>query len=119
MLGRRLDVKDWNTMRWKGFVVGFSCGFTLFVVANIYSYSQAIPPCCDFSTSFGVPFELGTVGGYVGQTNLSWFGIVVNTSIALCSSILLGMVFAKQSPPILKVIERGAMALGAWHRTRL
>lgn len=77
-------------VRSKMFTTGFLCGIALFIAINVYSYSQANPPCCDFSAPFGVPFELGHYGGFVSSTHLRWSGVVANMFVAVCASYICG-----------------------------
>jgi hypothetical protein len=77
-------------MRLNVFTLSFLCCVGLFISANIYSYHQAVPPCCDASISFGVPFELGRVGGYVGGTSIRMSGLIADALIAICGSLILG-----------------------------
>ena len=72
------------------FAIRFSCGIALFIALNAYSYSQAVPPCCDMSASFGVPFTAGGYGGFITSTYMFWDGVVANTLAALAGSYILG-----------------------------
>ena len=81
-------------MRLKVFVIGFLCSIVLFIALNIYSYSQANPPCCDITTPFGIPFQLGLKGGLAGlYINLS--GLLANMWTILLIGYLLGKIGEK------------------------
>jgi hypothetical protein len=82
-------------MHSKIFVISFLCGIALFIAINIYSYSQANPPCCDFSVSFGFPFELGNYGGFVGGPHIRWSGVIADIFVALATSYILGWIVDK------------------------
>jgi hypothetical protein len=43
----------------------------------------------DFSVSFGVPFESGRIGGFVGVTSIRWTGLLANALIAFSASLIL------------------------------
>jgi hypothetical protein len=77
-------------IRSKAFSIGFLCGLALFAAANIYSYLQVVPPCCDFFGPFGVPLEIGGYGGFAGQTYILWSGVLANALIAVFVSVVLG-----------------------------
>jgi hypothetical protein len=71
------------------------CGVSVFVAVNVYDYWRTKPPCCDFSSQFGVPFPLGITGGYVGATNIHWGGLLADAFIAGATSILLAFMVEK------------------------
>jgi hypothetical protein len=77
------------------FAIGFLCGIALFIALNVYSYSQAIPPCCDLSASFGIPFTAGSYGGFVTATYILWSGVIADMFVALAASYVLGWVVEK------------------------
>lgn len=77
------------------FAVGFLCGIAIFIGLNVYSYSQANPPCCDLSASFGIPFPAGQYGGFVTATYILWGGVIANMFVALAGSYILGWVVEK------------------------
>ena len=77
-------------MRSKAFLMSLVFGDALCVAANIYSYIQVVPPCCDFFGPFGVPFEMGGYGGFAGQTYVLWRGVLANAAVALLVGITLG-----------------------------
>ena len=77
-------------MNSKAFLFGFFFGMALFVTVNVYSYLQVVPPCCDFFGPFGMPFEMGGYGGFAGQTYILWQGMLLNASVAMFVSIILG-----------------------------
>lgn len=72
------------------FAIGFLCGIALFIALNVYSYSQAIPPCCDMSASFGIPFTAGGHGGFITSTHIFWDGVVANMLAASAGSYISG-----------------------------
>ena len=86
-------------------------GVVLFVGANLYSYNMAEPPCCDFYASFGFPLPLGTVGGFAGNGGVLWSGLIADTLIGVCTSLVSGWVFAKSLPAITNLFRRTAR----WH----
>jgi len=98
------------------FTSGFLVGLAFFVGANIYSYSRAIPPCCDLGIGFGVPFRLGTYGGYVGGTSLLLAGLITDTLISIGAGLVFGWVFANSLPTILGGVQD---ALRWYLRSRL
>jgi hypothetical protein len=77
------------------FAIGFLCGIALFIALNVYSYTQAIPPCCDLSASFGIPFTAWSHGGFVGATNILLSGVMADMAVALAASYVLGWVAEK------------------------
>ncbi len=79
----------------KIFAIDFLCGIAIFIALNVYSYSQAIPPCCDFSASFGIPFKAGSYGGFFAATYILWSGVIANTFVALAASYIFGRVVEK------------------------
>src|SRR5258705_10443207 len=82
-------------MRLKLFLVTFTLGMALFAAVNVYDFSKTRPPCCDLGAQFGVPFPLGTTGGYVGGTNIHLGGLLLDTLIAAVVSIVFGLVVEK------------------------
>ena len=67
--------------------LGFACGAGSFVAANLYSYQRAKPEG-DFFAPFGVPFQMGGFGGFVGNTYLVWSGVVGNSLVALSAGLV-------------------------------
>ena len=82
-------------MNSKIFTVSFLIGVVSLVALNIYSYSKAVDPMCSFPVEFGIPFTLGTYGGFVTATHILWSGIIANGLVALCSSFVLTWAIAK------------------------
>jgi hypothetical protein len=98
------------------FIIGFVVGLVLFVGANVYSYHDAVPPCCDMYASFGFPLRLGTFGGFVGHTGFLLSGLIGDAFIGLGASAVFGWIVSKLLPAILS----SAAQLTSWHtRTRL
>ncbi|HXD32975.1 MAG TPA: hypothetical protein VN643_17760 [Pyrinomonadaceae bacterium] len=79
-------------------IAGFLIGLAAFLAANVYSYSQAFPPCCDLTVAFGLPFPLGRFGGLVGQVSFFFTGILIDSLIAMFASLALGWLFSKALP---------------------
>ncbi len=75
-------------MNSKIFKISFLIGIVSFVALNLYSYSKVVDPMCSFPVEFGVPFTLGTYGGFVTTTHILWSGIIANGVVALCSSFV-------------------------------
>jgi hypothetical protein len=88
----------------KFFLLGYVSGLLMFTAVNIYSYQNADPPCCDRSIDFGLPFSLGTFGGYVGNTIFLPAGFVINSIIAVVTSLILGWLFGKLLPVLAEFI---------------
>jgi len=84
-------------MRLKLFLITFTLGMSLFAAVNVYDFSQTSPPCCDLGAQFGVPFPLGTTGGYVGGTNIHLGGLLLDTLIAAAASIVFALIVEKLS----------------------
>ena len=82
-------------MNSKIFTVSFLIGIVCFVALNIYSYSNVVDPMCSFPNEFGVPFTLGTYGGFVTTTHILWGGLIANLIIALCFSCVLALAVVK------------------------
>jgi len=82
-------------MNSKIFTISFLSGVISFVALNIYSYSKVVDPMCSFPVEFGVPFKLGTYGGFVTTTHILWSGIIANGIVALCSSYILAWAVVK------------------------
>lgn len=82
-------------MNSKIFIISFLNGLVSFVAVNVYSYSKAVDPMCSFPVEFGLPFTLGTYGGFVTTTHILWSGIIANGIVALCSSYILAWVVVK------------------------
>jgi hypothetical protein len=118
-VGPPLLVEAGNKVRWKVFTIGLLCTLLLFVVANIYSYAQAAPPCCHFYAPFGVPFPLGQIGGYFGGAHFIFSGLILDLLIALLSSVFFGWFLARFWSEGLGFLNRFVIALKAWHETRL
>ena len=98
------------------FIAGFVIGLVAFVSANAYAYHLAIPPCCDASIDFGVPFALGNYGGYFGGTRFLPGGLFIDGAIAVLASLAFGWLFAITLPPIIRFLTNARV----WHlRTRL
>ena len=93
------------------FTTGFLVSLAFFAGANICSYRWAIPPCCDLSIGFGVPFRLGTYGGYVGGTSLLLTGLITDTLVSIGASLVFGWVFANLFPTILRSVQQAV----EWH----
>jgi hypothetical protein len=51
--------------------------------------------CFDCYYSYGVPFKMWGSGGFVGITEIFWFGLIANILIGIIFSIGLGSVFQK------------------------
>src|SRR5713226_5395031 len=84
-------------MRLKLFLIMFGLGMALFAAVNVYDFSKTRPPCCDFGAEFGLPFPLGTTGGFVGGTHIHLTGLLLDTLIALGASILFAVVIERLS----------------------
>ena len=97
--------------RWKPSIVGFACGASIFVALNIHSYHLAIPED-DLSVPFGVPFQMGGFGGYVGHTYFIRSGVFGNIFVALCVSAALAWLASKLWP---LTVNLGTQVV-AWHR---
>src|SRR5258708_1543118 len=82
-------------MRMKLFLITFILGMSLFAAANIYDFSHSAPPCCDLGGQFGIPFPLGTTGGYAGGTHLHAKGLLLDGLIAAAVSALLAFFVEK------------------------
>ena len=82
-------------MNSKIFKISFLIGIVSFVALNLYSYSKVVDPLCSFPVEFGVPFTLGTYGGFVTTTHILWSGIIANGIVALCSSFILAWAVVK------------------------
>ena len=68
---------------------------------------------------FGVPFPLGEVGGYFGAAHFIFSGLILDTLIALCSSVFFGWLVARFWSHIVGLVDRFLIALKAWHETGL
>ncbi len=82
-------------MNSKIFIISFLSSLVSFVAVNIYSYSKVVDPMCSFPVEFGLPFTLGTYGGYFTTTHILWSGIIANGIVALCSSYILAWAVVK------------------------
>jgi hypothetical protein len=103
------------TLNRKFFIAGFVVGLLAFVAANAYAYHLAIPPCCDATIDFGVPFTLGNYGGYFGGTRFLLGGLFIDGVLAVVASAVFGWLFAIAFPPIIRFLRRARV----WHlRTR-
>lgn len=81
----------------KLFIVTFMVGMSLFAAANLYDFSHSSPPCCDLGVQFGLPFPLGSTGGYAGGTHLHLRGLLLDALIAVAASILFAVIVEKLS----------------------
>jgi hypothetical protein len=88
-------LRAFEVLRLNVFILTFLFGMGYFIGVNIYSYYQAVPPCCDASVSFGVPFEAGRIGGFVGVTSIRGAGLLANALIAFGASLILAWAFEK------------------------
>ena len=82
-------------MNSKIFIISFLSGLVSFVAVNVYSYSKVVDPMCSFPVEFGLPFTLGTYGGFVTTTHILWSGIIANGIVALFSSYILARTVVK------------------------
>jgi hypothetical protein len=82
-------------MNSKIFTIGFLSGVISFAALNIYSYSQVVDPMCGLLVEFGMPFTLGTYGGFVTTTHILWSGVIANMCVALIASYMLGWAIDK------------------------
>jgi hypothetical protein len=99
----------------KFFIAGFVVGLLAFVAANACAYHLAIPPCCDATIDFGVPFVLGYYGGYFGGTRFLLGGLFIDGALAVVASAVFGWLFAIAFPSIIRSLRYA----GVWHvRTR-
>lgn len=75
------------------FRIGVAAGLLIFISANVWSYRQRIhePFLTDVPISFGFPFKLYTAHGFGGEAIL-WSGLIADMLVALCGSIILGLV---------------------------
>jgi hypothetical protein len=77
----------------KAFIVGFFTGLFLFIVINVYSYSRMQEQeCFDCLLGFGFPFHLYESGTILHLERTLWLGLIVDFLIAICASILIGLV---------------------------
>ncbi len=103
-------------MKHRFFIAGSVIGLVAFVAANAYAYHLAIPPCCDATIDFGVPFALGNHGGYFGGTRLLFGGLFIDGVIAVVASAAFGWLFALAVPLMIRFLRDARV----WHlRTRL
>ena len=93
------------------FIIGFFLGIAIFIASNIYAYQVAVPPCCDFSISFGFPFPLGRTGGFVGGTSFIVWGLFLNSAVGIVASLGFAWLFAKLLPPLVDLFRQA----GQWH----
>ena len=77
-------------MNSKIFTISFLSGVISFVAFNIYSYIQVVDPMCGLPVEFGMPFTLGTYGGFVTTTHILWSGVIANMCVALIAGYMLG-----------------------------
>ena len=79
----------------RSFVVGFLAGMSLFVIANVYSYSQMNDfDIADLVHEFGWPFPLYRSGTILHLDNIIWGGLVTNISTAVLASLIVGQICA-------------------------
>jgi hypothetical protein len=84
-------------VRSKKFTIGFFCGLSLLVVANIYSYYRMDdqPIMSHGFVNCGVPFKIYEYGGYWTHSVFHWGGLVADVAVAICLSFMLGGAFEK------------------------
>jgi hypothetical protein len=79
----------------KPFVVGFLAGMSLFVAANLYSYTQMKElEIDDYLSEFGWPFPLYQSGTILHLDEIHWCGLVADISIAIFASLIIGQICA-------------------------
>ncbi len=77
------------------FKLGFLAGILFFVLANIFPALFNINSgiCFDCYETYGFPFALYESGTVLHLNQFIWAGVVADISIAIISSLILGLVF--------------------------
>ena len=82
-------------MRLKVFLITFIFGIAVFTAVNVYDFLETSPPCCDLGAQFGVPFPLGSTGGFAGGTHIHLPGLLLDSLIAITASIVFALLVEK------------------------